>query len=367
MLATTEGMPTDDSGVGTAPSPLVDAENQTVLSRPAADAPAQQVLAARTARSLRAEAVADDGRAREWAAVTRAFKNYLMTQHTATETWTSDHGVPPTSHRFTAASARQKEGRIRGGLRHVRDETPDTLPLRTVLLTVTGWPFDAEGRPAPPVDFLDGLNDGLDAVHRTLRRRLDGHDAVPSWGRVTVLAPHEEGRRQSYPHAHVGAVVVGPVDTDTFAPVVDAYLDANPYARRRDHEDGHVRVRDGRGDGEPFEALGAELARNLVGYHFDATDGTPLDGVVPAVRRGAALLWATGTRSCRFGGTFREWVARSQADHTADGDSNAGADGDDGPPPAAVANGGGGPDRVEPTTQSVAFAFPDEDEEEASD
>ncbi len=124
------------------------------------------------------------------------------------------------SHRFTVAKALEYEGKVRGALRHVRDNAPDALSVRTVLVTRTGWPYDDAGRPAPPVEYLRALQDGRDAFLRALRRVLDDTRA---WGRVTVREPHEDGgRRPGFPHAHDGIVVVGDVTETDVRPALDA-------------------------------------------------------------------------------------------------------------------------------------------------
>jgi hypothetical protein len=229
---------------------------------------------------------------KEWGSVTDAFEEYIMKQHAASDTWESEKGVRPSTHRFTPQYAKEKEGKIRGGLRYIRDNTPDSLSIYTVLLTRTGWPYDGDGNPAPPADFLLGLKQGRESAHKRLRRTLKDWGDVRTWARATVCEPHSEGKRRSgFPHAHDGLVVVGTSDVEQdelrqlLRPVINTYVEANPFARQCDHSEGALTVMDGRSDGN-VEGLADELTNNLVGYEFD-TDGSrgPLDGVSNAVKR----------------------------------------------------------------------------------
>jgi len=335
-------------------SPYVDAENQEIVdSSDEAESIREQVLAAHADESLREAAVADDGTAREWRAVRSHFEDYLMTQDAAADTWTEEKDVRPSSHRFTVGKALEYEGKVRGGLRHVRDNAPDALPLKTILVTRTGWPYDDAGRPAPPVEYLRALQDGRDAFLRALRRVLDDTRA---WGRVTVREPHEDGgRRPGFPHAHDGIVVVGDVTETDVRPALDAYVAANPFARQQDHDDATdaIRVWDTDARMAPFERLGDELTNGLIGYAFEANNGSPLDGATDAQRRFAALMWATGRQSVTFGQTFKHWVERSQDGWLPPDDGGGDTSG------ARLGNvdDGGGVDRLEPEDQDVAFNF----------
>lgn len=333
-------------------SPYVDAQNQQILDpSDEAESIREQVLAAHADESLREAAISDDGTAREWRTVTKYFEDYLMTQHAAADTWQSEKGVRPSSHRFTVGKALEYEGKVRGALRHVRDNAPDALPVRTVLVTRTGLPYDDAGRPAPPVEFLQGLQDGRDAFLRVLRRVLDD---VPTWGRVTVREPHKEGgRRPGYPHSHDGIVVVGDVTEADVRAALDAYVAANPFARQQDHDEATdaIRVWDTDARMAPFERLGDELTNGLVGYAFDASNGSPLDGATDAQRRFAALMWATGRQSVTFGQTFGKWIDRSQDGWTPEDD------GDTSGARLGKVEDGGGVERLEPEDQAVAFNF----------
>jgi hypothetical protein len=335
-------------------SPYVDAENQEIVDSSAeAESIRGQVLAARADESLREAAVADDGTASEWRAVTSHFEDYIMTQHAAADTWTEEKDVRPSSHRFTVGKALEYEGKVRGGLRHVRDNAPDALPLKTILVTRTGWPYDDAGRPAPPVEYLRALQDGREAFLDTLRGVLDD---VPRWGRVTVREPHEEGgRRPGYPHAHDGIVVVGDVTETDIRPAVDAYVRSNPFARQQDHDatTDAITVWDTDTRMAPFERLGDELTNGLIGYAFDANNGSPLDGATDAERRFAALMWACGRQSVTFGETFGKWIDRSQDDWTPPDDG----EGDTSGARLGKVEDGGGVERLEPEDQAVAFDF----------
>lgn len=327
-----------------------------------ADGPTDQVLTARATDTLREEAVTASGLPKEWGSVMDAFEEYIMKQNAASDTWESEKKVRPSTHRFTPEYAKKKEGKIRGGLRCIRDDTPDALPIYTVLLTRTGWPYDSDGNPAPPADFLDGLKQGRKSAHRRLRRTLDDWGNVQTWGRVTVCEPHSEGEKRSgFPHAHDGLVVVGTRELEQdelrrrLRSVIDTYVKANPFARPRDHGEGALTVMDGRRDGN-VEGLGAELTNNLVGYEFDTSDSaTPLNGVSDAVRRFSALMWVTGRSTVTFGKTFRKYVGLSQADWSPDGD------GDESPRSRSDTDyGGGTPTYVVPDPCEVAFTFPDQ-------
>lgn len=315
-----------------------------------ANGPSNQLLTARATDSLREEAINEDGTAREWGTVTKYFEEYIMTEHAAANTWTQEKGVRPQSHRFTPKYAKRQTGKIHGGLRHVAENTPPSLSLKTVLVTLTGWPYDSEGQPAPPVDFLYGLSAGRTKAHQQLRRILNGHDAVQTWGRVTITEPHS-GRRSGYPHSHIGIAAVGEVTTDDLRPVIETYCEANPFARDCDHGDGALTVRDA--DAEDTKRLAAELTNNLVGYEFEPINGSPLESVSDPKRRFASLMWATGKQTVSFGETFREWVARSQAGWSPDSDPDT----DPANPPI--------PDDVEPLEYvdpapvDVAYQYPD--------
>jgi hypothetical protein len=314
----------------------------------AASEPSRQVLTARADDSLRECAVGSDGTAHEWERVTKQFDDYLMNQNAAADTIERERGFRPQSHRFTERYAQGAEGKVRGGLRHVNDHTPPELNLTTILITRTGWPFDTEGHPAPPVDYLNGLSEGRRAATRTLRRTLDDHDGVVSWGRATIVEPHE-GRRSGYPHAHDGLAVVererGALERSALRRAVDAHVSNDPFARERDHGPAALRI-EREGD---VESLAAELTNNLVGYAIG--NGHPVHDTPDPILRFAALMWATGKQSVTFGSTFREWVNRSQDDYDGDGDGSAPPSdlGDDGPDPVEY---------VDPEPTSVAYEFP---------
>jgi len=342
-------------------SPLIDAESQTVRRPTTAEGPSQQRLSARGADSVREECVGDDGTAREWGSCVKAFEDYLMTEHAASQTWEDEKGVRPTSHRFTPEYAVEKTGKIYGGLRYIRDQTPDTLDVQTVMVTRTGWPFDGDGRPAPPVEFLDGLIRGRKKFVRELRRTLDESDDVTQWGRVSVREPHD-GRRSGYPHAHDGIVVVTTLDpsetTSLIRPIVDGYVDANPFARPCDHEEGSLTVMSRNGDeSDVAESLGAELTNNLVGYEFDGPN--PLDGVDESVRRFSSLMWATGKQTVTPDKSFKRWMSRSQDGWTPD-DGEREAD-DSEPMATPTGETADGPEYVEPKNADVSYQFPDDE------
>ena len=336
-------------------SPLVDADAHEIRRDPSADGPSEQVLTAHGTARLREECVTDEGHAKEWCAVTDEFEGYVMRQHAAADTWEEEKGVRPSSHRFTPHKAHQYTGKIYGGLRHVRDETPTILPLRTVLITLEGWPYDSNGQPAPPVEFLDGLVRGRRETIGELREILDGHSDVYQWGYCWVMEPHE-GRRKGYPHCHIGVVVVGDVDRDELIPVRDTYVEANPYARPGDHGPASLTIEDARHDPDVVDGLGAELTNNLVSYEFDLSK-RDIHDVPIAVRRFSALLWATGKQMVMFGKQFRTWIERSQDDWKPDEETST-KDVD----PATYSHGDGhsGPEYVTPEPVDVAFEFPDE-------
>lgn len=342
--------------VDASPSPYVDAENERIVD-PCIEAESirEQVLTAHATDTIREATIAEDGTAHEWRTVTKYFEDYIMSQNAAADTWESEKGVRPSTHRFTPHKARQYEGKIRGGLRFVRDHAPDALPLKTVLVTRTGWPYDCEGRPAPPVDFLTGLHRGRKAFTRALRD--DVLADVPTWGRVTVREPHEEGgRRPGYPHAHDGIVVVGDVTEADIRPAVDSYVAANPFARSTDHDEATdaISVWDTDTRMAPFERLGAELTNGLVGYAFDSSGGSPLAGTTDAQLRFGSLMWTTGKQSVTFDDTFCEWIDRSQDGWTPEKTTATSAS-----PSPSYDEAGGGPERVEPDEAAVAFEFPD--------
>lgn len=329
-----------------------------------ADGPSKQLLAARTETSLREEAVASNGHARTCRGVTKQFEDYIMSQYAAAQTWHEGKGVRAGSHRFTPQYADEQYGKIHGGLRWLAENTPPSTPFTTVLFTRTGWPYDDDGRPAPPVDFLDGLRAGRKKFTRTLRRTLDDHPDVATWGRVSVREPHVE-RRAGYPHAHDGVVIVGDVARSDLCPALDGYVDTNPHARETDHGPAALTVETATGaaDGRAVELAGSladELTNNLVGYQFDGS--TPLTDVDDAVMRFASLMWATGAQSVTFGTTFREFVAASQADWDPDSDSDDDAAGVDAPD----VDHGDGPTYTEPTPVDVAYTFPDEEDDRDS-
>lgn len=151
---------------GETESALVDADQQQVRKPPDADAIGDQVLCAHGGHSLREEAVGDDGAARPWKDVQSQFEGYLMQQDAARETWQAQKGISPTSHRFTPEYADRVYGEIHGGLRWLRDNAPaDAAPLRTALMTLTGWPFDVDGEPRRP---SSSFRDSLRAVSASL-------------------------------------------------------------------------------------------------------------------------------------------------------------------------------------------------------
>lgn len=329
-----------------------DDQHRSIAVTDVADGPTRQILSARGDVSLREAAIAPDGTAREWRTVAKSFDDYVAAQAAAAETWEREKGIRAQSHRFTPDYARTKTGEIYGGLRFVAENSPPSVPLRTVMLTLTGWPYDDDGRPAPPVEFLAGLRDGHSSGLRRLRRRLDDAEDVHQWGRVTVTEPHT-GRRSGYPHCHVGVVVVGDVRRTTLREAVDAYVDANPFARKRDHGPQALTVQ--YADEDPVDAaesLAAELTNNLAGYEFQNTDGGPLSDIDDAVRRYAALMWVTGRQSHTKGTTFRKWVSLSQQEWEPDGDTESTAS----PPDTEDID---PPTYIEPTPTDVAYQFPD--------
>jgi len=341
-------------------SPLIDAENEKVVRPTIANGPSEQRLSARGTGSLREEAIADDGTARIWGETTKMLEEYLVQSSAAMNTVAKVKEYEPASHRFDPKYADDWVGKIYGGLGHIEENCPPSLDLQTVHVVRTGWPFDNGGRPAPPVEFLDGLGKGRKAFLRTLRRSLDRNDDIHEWGRVSVREPHE-GRRSGYPHAHDGIVVVTTLDpsqTESIArECLSTYVETNPFARECDHGDDAVRVLSkNEGDSEKVgsetisQSLGAELTNSLVGYNFDGP--SPLDGVSDAVKRYSSLLWATGKRSITLGQTFRGWVKRSQADYESEGGTT-----DKEPLNVERVD---PPDYIDPEPVDVGYEFPDE-------
>jgi hypothetical protein len=276
-----------------------------------------------------------------------------MTQYASSDDWEENKGVRPNTHRFTPRYAREKTGKVHGGLGYITDETPDSLDVHTVLVTREGWPYDDDGNPAPPVDFLSGLSNGRDAFLQKLRYRLEDCEDVYQWGRATVKEPHE-GRRSGYPHAHDGIAIVTPQSpsetAEVIRPALAAYVDANPFARQCDHEDGALTVHSRQDDEDVGESLANELTYNLVGWQFDGPN--PLDGVSDAMRRFSSLLWTTGKRSVIFDKTFQTWIDRSQEDWEPDDDADS--------TPVEIDTEDMEPVQyVEPEPVDVQYSFPD--------
>jgi hypothetical protein len=353
---------------GETESALVDADQQQVRKPPDADAIGQQVLTAHGEHSLREEAVGDDGTARTWADVQSQFEGYLMKQDAARETWESDKQISPTSHRFTPEYADRVYGEIHGGLRWLRDNTPaDAAPLKTALLTLTGWPFDGDGEPAPPVEFLQELAAGRQRVLDGLRRRLDDRESVKTWGYCWLLEPHDQRghgeRRRGYPHCQVGVAAVGDLTRDDLADLVipdgdedrnSPYLRGNPFARARDHGEEAVTMREqgDDADGDAVMALAAELANGLLGYRFDLST-CHISYVPLPYRRLGSLLWATNTPSVGHGGHFPDWVERSQQEYEAE---------EQRPEPSVDASqfdDDAGPEWTTPDPVEVGYSFPE--------
>lgn len=317
-----------------------------------ADGPSGQVLAARSDTSLREETVTSDGHARTWRSVTNQFEDYLMSQNAAAQTWHEEKGVRATSHRFTPEYADEQYGKIHGGIEWAGDNLPPNEPLTTVLITRTGWPYDGDGRPAPPTDYLDGLRDGRRACLRKLRDALDGHPDVTTWGRVSVREPHVDGPRAGYPHAHDGIVIIGEVSRSDLQHALDAYVDTNPFARERDHGPESLTVVTD-GDGENAESLATELTNGLVGYEFGSP--TPIADADDAVTQFSSLMWATNAQSVTPDADFREFVRFSQIDWEPD-DGYTGVEEPDVDPDSRA-------EYVEPTPVDVAYTYPDEEDD----
>jgi len=160
------------------------------------------------------------------------------------------------------------------------------------LISLTASSTDGEGEPVPPVDHLDDLLGAWPAVKRALSRALDGRE----WCRARILDVHESG----YLHVHVGVFVRGPVEAETFRPVIEAHLrncdlageDAHEIVPDQPNESAVSvhRVGTDQEEGE-IENLAAYLAEYLGTYGED----DPLD--LPEHRQMAnAILWATGRR-----------------------------------------------------------------------
>jgi hypothetical protein len=357
-------------------SPYIDAENETVHHPTSVDGPSQQRLSARCTPSLREEAVADDGTPREWRAVRNHFEDYVMRQNAADETL-GEQEFNCQSHRFTPEYANEKYGKIHSGFRHVSEETTDALTVTTILITLTGWPFDGRGRPAPPIDFFEALNEGRKTTLRRIRNDLRALDGFCDWGYVTTREPHTgehrhdvNARRKGYPHTHVGIAVVTKTETpiQTIHDVCrdalnNVYLDSergNPFARLDDHGDEAVSVmRQGR-HGDVCEQLAGELTNHLIGYEFNfsaTSDKNTVHDVPEPTRRFASLMWARGTPTVSLhGGSFGKWIARTQTTPDTGENEMYMSDSFSGP-----RNGGGGPTTVEPSTVAVEYSYPDEE------
>jgi hypothetical protein len=253
-------------------------------------------------------------------------------------------------HRFSPEYADKQYAKLKDLERGMQAEYGRRL--HTAMLTFTASSTDDDGRPLPPVDHLDELDESWSAVTRALRRELDGR----RWERLAILEPHKSG----YLHIHMAVFVEGVVSKETFAPVIDAHVRNCDLASADAHDvedDTTISVRwaggdRDDGDDDHLDELAIYLAEYLGTYGDD-----PLDSA-DHVQMANAVLWATGKQRWRPSNGAQAYMATASVDDTTTWEFVGIEDGDGEFHEAAAA--GGGVTRLETATDVRDEPPPDE-------
>lgn len=269
---------TDGSGLGTS----VEQPQSTTTPNDRRKPWDQQLAIPRSATRLRWECVDNFGRPVTWSDAQDAFEDYLWKQRDfANAEWVDF------DHSYTRRHCEQLCGELCGVDRYIQQEFDD---LHTVILTLRGNQYNANGGFRCPIDHYDELLQPNNSVRDTLNYHLDNPHA-----RLTVLGEQKHG----YAHVHWFFWTEGRPDREPFMRALHAHLRNSPIALETEHPTDDpdretISIEpadpdpqfDHSGNDVPVTRLVHEAACQLSWPEYDMLDADPRE------KRFATLLWA---------------------------------------------------------------------------